>query len=474
MAVVESGAALLTLAAALALLSCRGFAQTAASAPSAPEITIDPGKVACERFLGFGAEWDPQFWATFNQKMGVTEEDWQRVVRRIQWMRMPAVRMMIQTRWCYQGEGKFDWDSQEMKGLYRYLDVCQKENITVFLTDWGVATWAKAPGLRGNDDPKYAQVIGTYLEHLIQAKGYTCIKYFILVNEPNYEGGGWEAWKKGVQNVSKVIAERKLKVTMVGTDASSDSQWHRRGVDELAGAFGAWDVHRYAPQAEVKSGQFEKSLLADWDYARKKDPQIGGKFFIVGEAGMADGMVGSWANTYIDSFEYGLFMADYAIQAAQAGTSMVSAWMMDDSSHEGFTWGLWKNKANGFALRPWFCTWSLLARYVPPGSTVLKIDSPSDTLRILAVIALGKKGEKGREGWTFCLVNRAGKDVDVVFRMTDGPTLQLDHYLFTTRSMAVDENGFPRPVERQQADLSRGLPVNVPACSVVFFTSIKD
>ena len=46
------------------------------------------------------------------------------------------------------GRGKFDWDRPEMKNIYRYLDVCQNQGITVILTDWGCEPgWLKVPGI---------------------------------------------------------------------------------------------------------------------------------------------------------------------------------------------------------------------------------------------------------------------------------------------------------------------------------------
>src|ERR1035437_2617425 len=148
-------------------------------------VTVDCNAVACKSFMGFGVEWDPGFWHEWNVKNGVTEADWDLVTKRITWMKIPIVRMMMQVKWCYLDGDKFDWDSGNMKNLYRYLDVCQKLKITVILTDWGCEPdWLKVSGVANVGDPKYAAAIGAYLDHLLNAKHYTCIKYFIMVNEP--------------------------------------------------------------------------------------------------------------------------------------------------------------------------------------------------------------------------------------------------------------------------------------------------
>lgn len=434
-------------------------------------VVVDPKAVAIERFLGFGAEWDPNFWADHNSQLGVTEADWATVVKRIRWMKLPLVRMMVQARWCTKGDGRFDWESPAMRSLYRHLDVCQAEGITVFLTDWGVATWCKVPGFSGNDDPKYADAIGTYLDYLTRQRHYTCIKYFILVNEPNYEGGGWDRWKKGVENVAKVLAARKLPVTLVGTDAAHDEAWHRRGVDQLHNLFGLWEIHRYAPQAEVLKGDLEAYLRNEWAYALTNDLDAHRKPFMVGEAGMRDGMVGSSTNTNIQTYGYGVFMADYAVQAARSGAAAVSAWMLDDASHKGFNWGLWKTKADGMALKPWFTPWSLLTRLVRPGSTIYKVAQPNPRFRILCARMPLREGQTAPD-WTFVLVNRGDAEVPLTLKVPGVGELTFRHYLYSRASAPADKDGFPVPAREAKANLSDGLLVACPADAVLFVTSL--
>lgn len=58
------------------------------------------------------------------------------------------------------------------------------------------------------DNPIWQRMIMDCLKHLIVDKGYTCIKYYNMVNEPNYyvrDNGGtdeasYEMWKKESHN----------------------------------------------------------------------------------------------------------------------------------------------------------------------------------------------------------------------------------------------------------------------------------
>jgi hypothetical protein len=438
------------------------------NAPVEATIPVDLKAVASTNVIGIGAEWNPYTW------IDVPEDHWTRIARRIHWMRLPAARILMLTKWCLRDGGTYDWDSREMTILSRHLDICQKENITVFLTDWGCErSWVKAPGIKGTDDPAYAEAIGTYTDHLINKKGYTCIKFFILVNEPNNEAGGYPKWRRGVRNVAKAFAARKLDktVTIAGSDASQCNRtWHRNSVRDVKDVLGAYDLHLYANDSMVKKGGLESHWRGLWQYARHHDPKAKHKPFIVGEAGMQDGAVHPRGNRNIDSAWYALFMADYAVQALRGGSHAVLAWMLDDNSHRDFFWGAWSNSQKGLKLRPWFYTWSLLSRYLPPGSTVYRPKQPSRSVRILAARAPRRNGKSG--GWTFCVVNRGHRAATLTLSVPRGGTANLKHYVYTGESAKKDKDGFPVPVNTVQANLTKGVPLECPPESVVVLTSV--
>lgn len=433
-------------------------------------LTIDRDAVACPSFMGFGVEWDPGFWHAWNRQAGVTEADWALVTGRVAWMRIPLVRMMMQVKWCRRPDGTYDWETAEMKSLYRHLDVCRKQGTIVFLTDWGCEPgWLRLPDIQKVDDPEYAAAIGTYLDHLLNKKGYTCIKYFFLVNEPNFEVRDWARWKRGLENVSAEFKRRGLnrQVTLVGSDESNDEAWHRNAVDQLQGILGAYDVHPYASADDVRGGRLEAFWRTQWQYALGRDPAAKSKPLVVGEAGIfSPGFSASHNPLHLDD-QYGLHMADYAAQAANAGSWAVLAWMLDDSSHQNFTWGMWKNKAGGFALKPWFYPWSLLCRYVPAGATTFRVGAGPD-LRVLAA----RSGSGETEAWTFLLVNRGEGERKVVLRVPDAGPATFRHYLYSRDRAPADGNGFPRPVETSPGDLAQGIEATCPGNSVSLITSV--
>lgn len=428
-------------------------------------IVVDESSVVCTDFLGLGAEWDPRAYGMH----GVTDEQFAVAAKRLEYMRLPLVRMMMLTKWCWRGDGTYDWDSEEMRLLYRHLDTCQRLGISVFLSDWGCEReWTSAPGVKDTADPVYAQAIGGYLDYLIHERGYDCIRYFILANEPNYEIGNFERWQQGVRNVAAELARRVLdqQVTLAGSDESNAPEWHRRAVDEMQDLFAVYDVHLYAGDAMVRPGGLETFFADHWNYAREHDPAAGQKRFFVGEAGLNDGALHPAINLNMDSVYYGLFMADYAVQALRAGSHAVSAWMLDDNCHQGFNWGMWSNAASGMRLRPWFYTWSLLSRYCPPGATVYAPSQPSEDVRLLAV-------EHPERGWTFCAVNRGDAAAYPVLQAEAAGTQRVKRYVYSDLTRPCDEKGFPVPVADEEADFAQAVRVECPARAMVLLTSME-
>ena len=173
----------------------------------AMQLKMETGNVACAKFIGFGAEWD-----LANYRVaGVTDADFAVIHRRVEWMRLPAARIMMPVKWCRQADGSFDFDTAPMRDLYRNRDVCEALGTTVFLTDWGcMPEWLRAPGIGDVADPLYAESIGAYLDHLINTKKYQCIRYVIMVNEPNWEVKEFALWRRGLEQVAAELNRRGL------------------------------------------------------------------------------------------------------------------------------------------------------------------------------------------------------------------------------------------------------------------------
>lgn len=429
------------------------------------KLVIDPTSKPVEKFKGFGVEWDSR---SYNLN-GVTDKDFELIGKRVKWMGIPIVRIMMQTKWCYSQSTGYDWDSEGMKLLYRHLNFCKQNNIDVLLTDWGVEVdWLAVDGIERTDKPEYAEVISTYLDYLINKKGFTCIKYFSLVNEPNYEVGNFERWRNGFENVYNSFVDKGLdkKIKFVAPGQSNDKKWFFDTVDEARFAVDIYDTHLYAWKDRTLAGGVYAELKELWDYAKSIDVNINKKQFFVTEAGMRDGQSAN-ISTLIDDYYYGVFMIDFAIQAIHAGATAVLAWMLDDNSHPDFKWGLWKDKNNGMGFRPWAFTWSLLTKLFPTSSEIYKLRPRSIQLR-----ALGAKLKNG-SGWSFCIVNVGNDSSSVSIKVEGGKNYKFYKYLYNEKNIKTNQDGYPVPESSMEINLNNGEEIIIPGNTVIFLTTMK-
>ena len=123
---------------------------------------------------------------------------WQQIENHAAWLGLNFIRVELSQRMYEPEKQKFDWENEEMQALYRILNWCEKNGADVFLQQmWGYVEWNAYPGVhplisapKNLDD--FAGGIATLLEYLTKTKGYTCIKYFCMTNEP--PGGPWGYW----------------------------------------------------------------------------------------------------------------------------------------------------------------------------------------------------------------------------------------------------------------------------------------
>ena len=70
------------------VLLCFVAASGPAAEGGAVVMDLSQADVACERFMGFGAEWDSAGY----DASGVTDEDFAVIAERVRWMRLPVAR----------------------------------------------------------------------------------------------------------------------------------------------------------------------------------------------------------------------------------------------------------------------------------------------------------------------------------------------------------------------------------------------
>ena len=125
------------------------------------------------------------------------EKLWASLESEAEWLGLKFIRAEMEWRQWQPERGRFTWDSPEMKILDRILSWAQRHGSDVMLQSmWLNVEWLAFPDYRS--DPALTQVSApadldafaegwvTLLRELIGKRGYTCIRWICLVNEPNF------------------------------------------------------------------------------------------------------------------------------------------------------------------------------------------------------------------------------------------------------------------------------------------------
>lgn len=470
------------------------------------EITISTEVLSTE-FIGNGAEWDPydeaESWGS-----NVSESDWQKLFHRLDYMKPSYVRCMINSPYRYYdaATGKYDKD-RNIESISRLLQYCTDRDIMVMYGEYNPPTWAM------KQDQKWIDMSVDYLNYLVNELGFSCIKYFVIFNEPDGDwastNGDYTLWKQMLIRFSekmKTYPGLSEKVAFAGPDvvidyknpaSSYDAEgWVRQSATDLDSLIGVYDIHGYPGQAQVRSGEYA-AILANY-----KQHVPSGKQIVLGEAGYkyrreADSLLmaeynrrvenhpytkGSDCNMLVYDYFYGLDMPLLAMEVMNGGFAGMAVWMLDDAMHSrndsGKTedvklWGMWNilgkevfNKPSEEEMRPWFYTWSLMCRYFPAGADILKTTLNQSDSDIYSVSGM----HNGK--LTVAIVNVGDKNKAVHLRLPQSLE-SVDIYLYEEGNRQTDADGFPIPVQRKQ-NLDKDYHTMLNAQSFILLTEMGE
>lgn len=489
----------LTLSFLLMTISCK-------DKQSDVEITVTSEIVNTE-FIGNGAEWDPydevESWGS-----SISESDWQKLTERLDYMKPQYVRCMINSPYRYYDAttGKYD-KNRNIESISRLLQYCTDRGITVMFGEYNPPTWAM------KQDQKWVDMSVDYLNYLVNELGFTCIKYFVIFNEPDGDwastNGDYGLWKQMLLRFSekmKTYPGLSEKVAFAGPDVVIDYKnpasmydaegWVKQTALDLDSLIGVYDIHGYPGQAQVRNGEYA-AILAKY---KQHIPQ--GKKIVLGEAGYkyrreADSLLmaeynrrvenhpftkGSDCNMLVYDYFYGLDMPLLAMEVMNGGYSGMAVWMLDDAMHSrndsGKTedvkiWGMWNilgeevfNKPGEEAIRPWFYTWSLMCRYFPSGTDILK-SALNNTKAGLYVVSGQKDGKL-----TVGIVNIGNEDRTIRLQLPQAMKGG-DIYIYEEGNMPTNANGFPVPARKNQS-IGKIYNTTVKAQSFTLLTEMDE
>ena len=436
------------------------------------EVVIDASTYVSRDYLGNGVQWDPY------EMYDISDTDWQKIYYRLDFMKPQFIRMMHNT------SGKMEDDIVDyevgLDHLTHLLDYCQRNGIVVMFGDWG---GRMVDPVEGTINETLLKAAVQYVNFLINEKGYDCIKYFNLVNEPNgswsQTKGNYALWGRAVrffwEEVKRVGLDDKLSMAApdVAIWTSGETNWISNTVNDLSDAVGIYDIHTYPSKSTVNSGKYADIIRAYKDAApsdaRIVMGEIGFKYIEpedaeyqaenirraerVSHASKEDSQM------LVYDYMYGTDMADAVFQTINAGYSGCVAWMLDDAMHfkepgKLKIWGFWNIFGDEFfgseheVVRPWYYAWSLLCRFFPRGSDFYTVDvSGKDGVKAVAGVCGDKR--------TLAIVNVSKEERKVKVSSTDFPDMDnVWKYIYgeglfsvagdcTMRPVATGQNFFP-------------------------------
>lgn len=268
---------------------------------------------------------------------------WKQIKNHAAWLGLNFIRVEIDQRMYEPERNQFDWENDEMQALYHILDWSEENGADVFLQQmWGHVEWNAFPGVhpllsapKNLDD--FASGIATLIEYLTNTKGYTCIKYFCMTNEP--PGGPWGYWwdfgdeTGSINDAWKRLKEefdtRGITIPISGPDWTSMPPFEEEKL-VFAPYLGSIDIHSY--NGVTAEGEANLKLWADWAHTQNKP------FFLTEYGNMNLG----WGtdNPAQKSFEAALSNANDVLRALRAGADGVNRWSFTNRGDLDGQWQL--------------------------------------------------------------------------------------------------------------------------------------
>jgi hypothetical protein len=462
-------------------------------------VSIDTEHIVSEDYLGNGAQWDPYQLDYGKGRMDISEADWRKLYDRLDFMRPQLIRIMTNTT-SVMKDGTLN-PEQGLEHLSHILDYCQSRGVTVIFGDWG-GGMVDARGEFIHE--KNLAAAAEYVHFLIKQKGYSCIKYYNLVNEPNgywsSTDGKYGLWVRAIRYFYGKLKEKKLtdQLSLVGPDAAiwtaDEAWWVDSCVTDLSQEIGLYDIHTYPSKITVNEGAYTDIIRA------YKAQAPADKKFVMGEIGfkfvepadsayLKENLRRAKAKLhasvddsqmFVYDYMYGTDMADALFQTVNAGYSGSVVWMLDDAMHGKEApdklkiWGFWNIfgeelfGAEEEDVRPWFYAWSLLTRYMPAGAKVYSVSVFGDSS--LKAIAVEKDGR-----YMVAVVNVGKVEQSVVLKSTSLPILKdVKQYLYAEGKLLKEGDCRLLPIRRNLTlQLDKGEEFTMPSESLTVYTNFN-
>jgi hypothetical protein len=475
-------------------------------------ILIRSSEIINSSFIGNGAQWGG--YELLNDWSGnddFSASDWEKLEQRIDYLRPQFLRIMVDGNWSYIRNNSYD-PSKTSDALLRILQYCQDNNITVMFGEWG---HKYLNGDRTQINETWLTWCANYLDWMVNHHGFSCIRYFNMVNEPNGDwsstNGNYTLWRELMTKIHARMEGLGLSesVKLVGPDVAvwdaGLTSWVTNTASDMGDIVDLYDIHTYPGQSFVRSNDYTAMI----ESYKRAVPE--GKQILMGEIGFKynqddfalkteneeriknDPYASDDSNMFVYDAFYGIDMSDAIIQCMMAGFGGSLVWDVDDAMYNKpgtgdpynvkklKRWGFWNilgeevcNNSADEEIRPYFYPVSLLSRYFPRGAELYDIELP-DKYGLRAIAAM-KDGS-----YTIAIVNSHYVSYkDLLLKADSLPVISnVKEFIYLSGdgpdyTGKTDTNGFPLPeAENLTLDLVEGIKLDMLGQSVRVFTNFS-
>lgn len=399
---------------------------------------------------------------------------WSQLYQYAGWLGMNFLRVELSQRMYEPERGVYDWNNEEMRTLYKILDWCESSGADVFLQQmWSYTSWNAYPGVhpllsapRSLED--FADGIATLVNYLTNTKGYKCIKYFCITNEP--PGGTWGYWwSKGKENppvttawkiVHETFENRGIKIPLSGPDWTDLPPFDATKID-FDPYIDAYDIHSY--QGIDPEGANTVKAWSDWAHNH-------GKPFFITEFG---NMQLGWGkdNPGPKTFDAALSDASDLITGLNLGVDGFNRWSFVNRGDLDGQWQLirtWdrNNKTYYSDITPEkeaFYGFAMLTRFMKKYASILKTDLSDlpDGVKTAALINTDN-------GLTIIILNKNSKEEQLNIMLQNLPAYE-PLYLYQVTKEKINQPGFS--LSPEQVEINEGVKATLPAKSISVISS---
>jgi len=426
---------------------------------------------------------------------------WDQIIEHANWLGLNWMRIELAMRMYEPDRLEFQWDNNEMKALYRILDWAEGNNVDVFLQQmWSNVEWNTYPNVqplisapRSIDD--FAEGIATLLDHLINTKKYTCVKWFCISNEP--PGPAWGDWwsmgdevpeinqayqaqlidnppgylnghpgtpapfTPALEAVRETLDDRNISIPLSGPDWTGLPGLNPDWID-FDDYIGAYDLHSYE---SLRDGRIE--VLRPWvDWATERNKPI----FLSEIGNMQLGWGGS--NEGPKTMAAALSNALDILQGMDLGVDAFNRWSFTNRSNLDGQWQLlrtWdvENERYYEVVTPEpvaYYAYGVITRYLAKNSTVVK--TQQSDFEVYSQTVVSPEGNLS----TF-IVNEGDKEIDILLDY-QGVT-QEELYLYRAVEKEIKKPGYKMNAVAKIYDTKKAIELKIPPKSINTLTSIE-